>query len=59
MCIRDRASVAPPTYVLFVNDKDLFHYSYERYLENHFRKSFVLDGTPIRILVRERGEKED
>ena len=54
-----QASVAPPTYVLFVNDKDLFHYSYERYLENHFRKSFVLDGTPIRILARERGEKED
>jgi len=54
-----QASSAPPTYVLFVNDKTLFHYSYERYLENCFRKSFVLDGTPIRILARERGEKEE
>ena len=54
-----QASVAPPTYVLFVNDKDLFHYSYERYLENHFRKSFNTRSSVIRILVRERGEKED
>ncbi len=54
-----QASASPPTYVLFVNDKELFHYSYERYLENHFRKTFVLDGTPIRIVARERGEKEE
>ncbi|MDR2515462.1 MAG: ribosome biogenesis GTPase Der [Christensenellaceae bacterium] len=54
-----QVSTKPPSFVLFVNSKELFHYSYERYIENHFRKSFLLEGTPIRILVRERGEKED
>lgn len=54
-----QASVSPPTFILFVNDKDLFHFSYERYLENHFRKTFILDGTPIRIIARERSEKEE
>lgn len=52
-------STQPPTFILFVNDKDLMHFSYERYLENHFRKTFPLEGTPIRIWIRARKEKED
>ena len=51
--------VSPPTFVLFVNDKKLAHFSYIRHMENVFRKYFDLEGTPINILVREKGEKED
>lgn len=51
-----QASTKPPTFVVFVNDKQLFHFSYERYLVNQLRKEFVLTGTPIRIIVRERYE---
>ncbi|MCH5323939.1 MAG: ribosome biogenesis GTPase Der [Eubacterium sp.] len=51
-----QASTKPPTFVIFCNKKDLFHYSYQRYIENRIRESFGLDGTPIRIIVRERGE---
>lgn len=51
-----QASSRPPTFVCFVNRKDLFHFSYQRYLENQIRESFGLAGTPIRIVVRERGE---
>ncbi|NLJ39998.1 MAG: ribosome biogenesis GTPase Der [Clostridiales bacterium] len=47
-----QVSVRPPTFVLFVNDPDLMHFSYLRYLENYFRKSFRLEGTPIRTFVR-------
>ena len=43
----------PPTFVVFVNDVDLMHFSYQRYLENKLRESFGFIGTPIRILVRE------
>lgn len=50
---------APPTFVLFVNNKDLAHFSYIRYLENELRKRFDLEGTPINIIVREKGKKED
>ena len=53
-----QVAVAPPTFVLFVNSKPLMHFSYQRYLENFFRKSFDFSGTPIRILVRERGESK-
>jgi len=49
-------STRPPTFVMFVNDDKLFHYSYKRYLENQIRETFGLEGTPIRILSRERGE---
>lgn len=49
-----QASTKPPTFVVFVNDKQLFHFSYERYLVNQLRKEFVLTGTPIRIIVREK-----
>ncbi len=53
-----QASTKPPTFVVFVNDKKLFHFSYERYLINQLRKEFILTGTPIRMIVREKGEKE-
>jgi len=49
-----QASTKPPTFVVFVNDKQLFHFSYERYLINQLRKEFVLTGTPIRMIVREK-----
>ena len=53
-----QASTKPPTFVIFVNDKQLFHFSYERYLVNQIRKEFGLEGTPVRIIVREKNEKE-
>ena len=53
-----QASIKPPTFVIFVNKKELFHFSYERYLVNQIRKEFGLEGTPIRIIAREKGEKE-
>ncbi len=49
-----QASTKPPTFVIFVNDKKLFHFSYERYIVNQIRKEFGLEGTPIRIIVREK-----
>ena len=52
-----QASVKPPTFVFFCNDAELFHFSYRRYLENRIREAFGLEGTPVRIVVRERGEK--
>ena len=52
-----QASIKPPTFVIFVNKKELFHFSYERYLVNNIRKEFGLEGTPVRIIVREKGEK--
>ena len=54
-----QASTKPPTFVVFVNDKKLFHFSYERYLVNQLRKEFGLEGTPIRMIVRERNEKDE
>ena len=53
-----QASVKPPTFVFFCNNKELFHFSYQRYLENRIRETFGLEGTPIRIIIRERGEKK-
>ena len=49
-----QVSVKPPTFVLFVNDPELMHYSYKRYLENYFRKTFGLEGTPLHIILREK-----
>jgi len=49
-----QASVKPPSFVLFVNNMELMHYSYERYLENQLRKSFGFEGTPIRFIIREK-----
>ncbi len=53
-----QGSTKPPTFVIFVNNKDLFHFSYERYLVNQIRKEFGLEGTPVRIIVREKNEKD-
>lgn len=53
-----QVSTKPPTFVIFVNSKDLFHFSYERYLVNQIRKEFGLEGTPIRIIAREKMEKD-
>ncbi len=50
-----QATTKPPTFVVFVNNKDLFHFSYERYLVNQIRKEFGMQGTPIRIITREKG----
>ncbi|HHZ05219.1 MAG TPA: ribosome biogenesis GTPase Der [Clostridiales bacterium] len=52
-----QASTKPPTFVFFVNNGDLFHFSYQRYLENRIRDTFGLEGTPMRFVVRERGDK--
>ena len=52
-----QAQTKPPTFVVFVNDKKLFHFSYERYLVNQIRKEFGLIGTPIRMIAREKVEK--
>lgn len=51
-----QASTNPPNFVIFCNSKELFHYSYQRYIENQIRDTFGLDATPIKISVRERGE---
>ncbi|MCL2638640.1 MAG: ribosome biogenesis GTPase Der [Oscillospiraceae bacterium] len=51
-----QASVKPPTFVIFCNKLDLFHFSYQRYIENQIRETFSMDGTPIVIIPRERGE---
>ena len=53
-----QTGVQPPTFVFFVNDENLMQFSYERYLENYFRKTFQFEGTPIRFILRERTEKE-
>ncbi len=52
-----QASIKPPTFVCFVNRADLFHFSYQRYLENQLREAFGLKGTPIRLVIRERGDR--
>lgn len=51
-----QVSTRPPTFVFFVNNSELFHFSYQRYLENQIREVFGLDGTPVRFIIRERGE---
>ena len=51
-----QASVCPPTFVFFVNNAQLFHFSYQRYLENQIREVFGLEGTPVRFIISERGE---
>lgn len=52
-----QASVKPPTFVCFVNSAELFHFSYQRYLENRIRETFGLEGTPVRFIIREREGK--
>ena len=53
-----QATIAPPSFVLFVNDKDLFHFSYKRFIENQIRENFGFEGTPIRLIIRERSKKD-
>ena len=53
-----QSGVQPPTFILFVNDEKLMFFAYERYLENYFRKTFDLEGTPVRFILREK-KKED
>ena len=54
-----QASTKPPTFVIFVNNKELFHFSYQRYLMNCFRNNFGLEGTPIRFIIREKGDSDN
>ncbi len=53
-----QASTCPPTFVCFCNNAELFHFSYQRYIENQIRTVFGLEGTPVRFIIRERGEKK-
>ena len=53
-----QVSVKPPTFVIFVNERGLFHFSYRRYIENQLREAFGFVGTPIHFIVREKGEKD-
>jgi len=53
-----QASTCPPTFIIFVNNAELFHFSYKRYIENCIRENFGLAGTPIRLIIRERNEKD-
>ncbi len=54
-----QASTKPPHFVIFCNDARLFHFSYQRYLENQIREVFGLNGTPVRITIRQKGDKEE
>ena len=54
-----QVSVKPPTFVIFVNDKELMHFSYVRYLENRIRESFGFKGTSLKFFIRERKEKNE
>ena len=53
-----QTGIRPPTFVIFCNSRELFHFSYQRYIENQIRASFGLEGTPIRIVIRQKGDKE-
>ncbi len=53
-----QSSTNPPTFIVFVNRKELFHFSYQRYIENQIRQTFGLDGTPVRFVVRERDRND-
>ena len=52
-----QVAVKPPTFVIFVNDKELMHFSYTRYIENKIREAFGFRGTPLKFIIRERKEK--
>lgn len=54
-----QASTKPPTFIMFVNDQKLAHFSYVRYIENKIRETFALDGTPIRFIIRERSKEQE
>jgi GTP-binding protein len=52
-----QVSVKPPTFVIFVNDKELMHFSYTRYIENQIRETFGFKGTPIKLIIRMKGDE--
>lgn len=54
-----QTGIKPPNFVVFCNSKELFHFSYQRYLENQIRSVFGLEGTPIRLVIRQKGDKEE
>ncbi len=54
-----QTQVAPPTFVIFCNNAELFHFSYQRYIENCLRQTFGFKGTPIKLIIRQKGDKED
>ena len=53
-----QTGIRPPSFVIFCNTKELFHFSYQRYIENQSRSVFGLEGTPIRLIIRQKGEQE-
>lgn len=53
-----QVSVLPPTFVIFVNDGELFHFSYKRYIENQLRENFGFEGTPIHLIIREKSDED-
>ena len=53
-----QTGIKPPNFVVFCNSRELFHFSYQRYLENQIRATFGLEGTPIRMVIRQKGDKE-
>ena len=53
-----QTGIKPPNFVIFCNSKELFHFSYQRYIENQIRAVFGLEGTPIRLVIRQKGDKE-
>ena len=53
-----QTGVKPPNFVIFCNSRELFHFSYQRYIENQIRATFGLEGTPVRIVIRQKGDKE-
>ena len=53
-----QTGVKPPNFVIFCNSRELFHFSYQRYIENQIRGVFGLEGTPVRIVIRQKGDKE-
>ena len=54
-----QTGIKPPNFVVFCNSRELFHFSYQRYLENQIRATFGLEGTPIRLVIRQKGDKEE
>ena len=53
-----QTGIKPPNFVIFCNSRELFHFSYQRYLENQIRSVFGLEGTPVRIVIRQKGDSE-
>jgi GTP-binding protein len=54
-----QAETCPPTFILFVNEQNLMHFSYKRYIENCLRRAFNFEGTPIRMIIREQGKEDE